>query len=59
MTQFERIKAVRRTLEEIDVRGRSNIDKMLGCMMMLDQIVAEESQLVQEAKDESNISDNG
>lgn len=59
MKQGERIKAVRRTLEQIDVRGRSNIDKMLGCMMMLDQIVAEESQPAQEAKDESNISDNG
>lgn len=59
MIQEERIKAVRRTLEEIDVRGRGNIDKMLGCMMMLDQIIAEASQPAQEAKDESNISDNG
>nr|DAU67292.1 MAG TPA: neurotoxin [Caudoviricetes sp.] len=59
MTQFEKIKAVRRTLEEIDVRGRDNIDKMLGCMMMLDQIIAEASRPAQEAKDESNISDNG
>ena len=59
MIQEERIKAVRRTLEEIDVRGRNNIDKMLGCMMMLDQIIAEASQPAQEAKDESNISDNG
>lgn len=60
MTQFERIKAVRRTLEEIDVRGRVNIDKMLGCMMMLDQIIVEMSQHTLEAKkDESNISDNG
>ena len=59
MKQEERLKAVRRTLEEIDVRGRGNIDKMLGCMMMLDQIIAEESRPVQEEKDESNISDNG
>lgn len=60
MTQEERIKAVRRTLEEIDVRGRNNIDKMLGCMMTLDQIIVEMSQPVQEAKnDESNITDNG
>ena len=59
MKQGERLKAVRRTLEEIDVRGRGNIDKMLGCMMMLDQIIAEESGPAQEAKDESNISDNG
>lgn len=59
MKQEERLKAVRRTLEEIDVRGRGNIDKMLGCMMMLDQIIAEESWPAQEAKDESNIPDNG
>ena len=59
MKQEERLKAVRRTLEGIDVRGRGNIDKMLGCMMMLDQIIAEASQPAQEAKDESNISDNG
>lgn len=59
MKQEERLKAVRRTLEEIDVRGRDNIDKMLGCMMMLDQIIAEASRPAQEAKDESNISDNG
>lgn len=60
MTQFERIKAVRRTLEEIDIRGRDNIDKMLGCMMALDQIIAEASQPTQEAKsNESNNSDNG
>lgn len=59
MKQEERLKAVRRTLEEIDVRGRGNIDKMLGCMMMLDQIIAEEPRPAQEAKDESNISDNG
>ena len=59
MKQEERLKAVRRTLEEIDVRGRGNIDKMLGCMMMLDQIIVEMSQPAQEAKDESNISDNG
>ena len=59
MKQEERLKAVRRTLEEIDVRGRGNIDKMLGCMMMLDQIIAEESRPAQEAKDENNISDNG
>ncbi len=59
MKQEERLKAVRRTLEEIDVRGRGNIDKMLGCMMMLDQIIAEESRTAQEAKDESNIPDNG
>jgi hypothetical protein len=59
MTKTEKITCIRRTLEEIDVRGRSNIDKMLGCMMMLDQIIAEASQPTQEAKDESNISDNG
>lgn len=60
MTQFERIKAVRRTLEEIDVRGRDNIDKMLGCMMALDQIIAEAPRPTQEAKsNESNNSDNG
>lgn len=60
MKQEERLKAVRRTLEEIDVRGRNNIDKMLGCMMALDQIIVEASRLTQEAgKDESNISDNG
>lgn len=59
MKHGERLKAVRRTLEEIDVRGRGNIDKMLGCMMMLDQIIVEMSQPAQEAKDESNISDNG
>ena len=59
MTKVEKIVCIRRTLEEIDVRGRGNIDKMLGCMMMLDQIVAEESQPTQEAKNESNISDNG
>lgn len=59
MTKTEKIACIRRTLEEIDVRGRSNIDKMLGCMMMLDQIIAEESRPAQEAKDESNISDNG
>lgn len=59
MTKTEKIACIRRTLEEIDVRGRSNIDKMLGCMMMLDQIIAEASQPTQEAKDESNISDNG
>lgn len=59
MIQEERIKAVRRTLEEIDVRGGNNINKMLGCMMMLDQIIAEVSRPAQEAKDESNISDNG
>ena len=59
MKQEERLKAIRRTLEEIDVRGRGNIDKTLGCMMMLDQIIAEESRPAQEAKDERNISDNG
>lgn len=59
MTKTEKITCIRRTLEEIDVRGRSNIDKMLGCMMMLDQIIVEASQPTQEAKDESNISDNG
>ena len=59
MTKTEKIACIRRTLEEIDVRGRSNIDKMLGCMMMLDQIIAEASRPAQEAKDESNISDNG
>lgn len=59
MKQGERLKAVRRTLEEIDVRGRDNIDKMLGCMITLDRIIAEESRPAQEAKDESNISDNG
>ena len=59
MKHGERLKAVRRTLEEIDVRGRDNIDKMLGCMMTLDRIIAEDSRPAQEAKDESNISDNG
>ena len=59
MKQGERIKAVRRTLEEIDVRGGNTIDTLLGCMMMLDQIIAEVSRPAQEAKDESNISDNG
>ena len=59
MKQEERLKAVRRTLEEIDVRGRGNIDKMLGCMMMLDQIIAEVSRPAQVAKVECNISDNG
>ena len=59
MKQGERLKAVRRTLEEIDVRGRDNIDKMLGCMMTLDRIIAEESRPAQDAKDESNISENG
>ena len=59
MKREERLKAVRRTLEEIDVRGRDNIDKMLGCMMTLDRIIAEESRPAQEAKDESNISYNG
>lgn len=59
MKREERLKAVRRTLEEIDVRGRGNIDKRLGGMMMLDQIIAEESRPAQEAKDASNISDNG
>lgn len=59
MMQEERIKAVRRTLEEIDVRGRNNIDKMLGCMMALDQIIVEAASTSPEAKNESNISDNG
>ena len=59
MKQEERLKAVRRTLEEIDVRGRGNIDIMVGWMMMLVQIIAEVSRPAQEAKDESNISDNG
>lgn len=60
MTRIESIRAVRQTLEKIDVRGRSNIDKMLGCMMALDQIIASASQPAQEVKnDESNISDNG
>ena len=60
MKQGERLKAVRRTLEEIDVRGRGNIDKMLGCMMMLDQIIVEMSQPTPEVeKDERNITDNG
>lgn len=59
MTKTEKIVCIRRTLEEINVRGRSDIDKMLGCMMMLDQIIAEAAQPAQEAKDESNIADNG
>ena len=59
MKHGERLKAVRRTLEEIDVRGRGNIDKMLGCMMTLDRIIAEAPRPAQEGKDESNISDNG
>ena len=60
MSELEKIACIRRTLEEIDVRGRDNIDKMLGCMMMLDQIIASASQPAQEVKnDESNITDNG
>lgn len=35
----EKLKAILGTLEKIDVRGRDNMDRMLGCMLTLEQMI--------------------
>lgn len=32
-------KSLLKTLDEIDVRGRENMDKMLGCMLLLEKVL--------------------
>lgn len=40
----EKLDLVLRTLDKISVTGRNNIDMMLGCMMILEQIIKEEQE---------------
>lgn len=37
----EKLKAILGTLEKIDVRGRDNMDRMLGCILTLEQMIHE------------------
>lgn len=36
--QIKLIKAVEETLEKVEVRGRENLDRMLGCIGMLGSV---------------------
>lgn len=51
----EILKAVITTLNSIDVRGKSNMDRMLGCINALEQTVrALEAPQTEEKEDEDN-----
>lgn len=41
MDNINLIRRVIATLDSVDVRGRENMDKLLGCMMTLDSIAAQ------------------
>lgn len=38
----EKLSLVLRTLDSIEVKGRGNIDMLLGCMLTLEQIIKDE-----------------
>lgn len=38
MTLYEALKSVVATLDTISVSGKSNMDKLLGCILTLDEI---------------------
>lgn len=49
---IEVINLVRNTLESIEVKGRANLEAMLGCMAALDDVLAkaETEDVIKEAK---------
>ena len=38
---MEALKALLSELDEVEVKGRQNVDTLLGCMMALDKIIGE------------------
>ena len=42
MDAMDSLKALNESLENVSVKGRDNIDVMLGCMMSIDSIIGEE-----------------
>lgn len=48
------LKLILNTLDSIEIKGKSNIDKMLGCMNALECIIKQS-----ESKDEEEVVDNG
>lgn len=53
---IKRMKLVLKTLDQIDVRGKENLDLMLGCMMALEKEIAEEEKRNAESN-KGNVSD--
>lgn len=39
----ENIMAIINTLNSVEVRGKENLDKMLGCIMLLEKMMTEEN----------------
>ena len=38
---LDRLKKIRATLEAVEVKGKTNLDYLLGCMLTLDGIIRE------------------
>ena len=38
---LDRLKKIRATLDEVEVRGKENLDYLLGCILTLDGIIRE------------------
>lgn len=56
MTDVTIIKLVLNTLEEIEIKGKTNIDAMLGCMNALESFVQKAEE---ENKKETEVVNNG
>lgn len=48
MDLVSRLKAIAFTLSKIEVRGRENLEGLLGSIQLLDQIIKEETEAPQE-----------
>lgn len=42
-TAIENLRCLQHELDEVEVKGRTKVDTLLGCMMALDAIIGEEA----------------
>lgn len=54
MNKLELIQNVIVTLNNVDVRGKDNMSRLLGCISALEQVVQKETALAGETKEEDN-----
>lgn len=48
-----RLYALRKTLDEIEVRGSENLDRLLGCIQTLDRMIAEAKEMSADEQDQA------
>ena len=50
-----RLYALKKTLNEIEVRGSENLDRMLGCILTIEKMIADVEREVREDEQNPNV----